>query len=380
MYWMHGFDGADPAGSLDQLCSAGFEAVVSGYDPAWLARVADRGLAAYACSGTFSATGRFADPSYLAIDLYGQARTWFGSTCPSKPDVRRHNIDALAVWAANKNVTGIMLDGARFASPASDENPLAFFTCFCADCHKRATAWDFDFARMRRDVRRLHQLIAGEATGPAWPSCPAGALDWLAFLQQLPGVLDWLDFRRRCTSEHISDVSRAIKQVRSDIVMGLYLFTPTLAPLVGQSYADLASVVDVFAPMIYRSYPAASGPACLNKELACMARELSFAGRRSDAWIAGLLSSWTGYDAAWLQSSGQIDSGLPVRSVAIETAKARSLVKRRLVPIIQLDDPAVTDSVAAALESGADGVNFFLYDRRLVDNLISSGLTPAATV
>jgi hypothetical protein len=163
-----------------------------------------------------------------------------------------------------------------------------------------------------------------------------------------------------------------IKGVNRDLVFGIYIFTPTLAPLVGQNYAALSEgVIDLFSPMIYRNFPRPDGPACINLELYDIAGW--FDG--DEAVIMDVLTGFFGVPPSPRRRLE--DYGLPPHSVGEETRRARSLIgtDTPLVPILYLDDPEIEASIQAAQDGGADGVSCFVYKEEWRESIIRAGKT-----
>jgi len=370
---MHGVDKNSLEESFRILKERNFDAVVVSFDEEMIDLAQKYGLEAYVFSGTYSVSEEFDDDRYLCEDIYGIKHIWFGSTCPNKASVREHNIEEIKKVSSIKGVRGIFLDGARFSSPCSSLDFNSFFTCFCSDCRQKAESLGFDFKRMFQDVRKLADMINNEGKGRDinWVNALHGGLDMVYFFQAFPGILDWLNFRRVCTTEHIMAVSKAVRESKEGNLMALYIFTPSLAGLVGQSYLDLREHVDIFSPMIYRAYLQGEGPACLNTELARLAEKcmlgLSIDGKAAVRFVSYL----TGFDLKEYATPEDIHRGLPISCIEKETAKARALLgsKSVLAPIIQLDDNSLASSIKAVKDAGADGVNFFLYNKDLLDTV-----------
>ena len=138
--------------------------------------------------------------------------------------------------------------------------------------------------------------------------------------------------------------------------------------LVGQSYKDVRRYVDIFSPMIYRNYnPSGSaGPACLNHELASIGKH--FFSSFDDTHVGvELISSLTGINLQGYRNMDDIKRGLPVSSLALETRKAKAFMGRNnlLVPIIVLDDHQLDQAIEAVSKEGADGINFFAYNKEI---------------
>lgn len=356
--WMHGL-ATPPGDHVKFLADNGIGTVVAGGAPETVEACAAHGVALYLCSGAYG-RGGFSD-AHLSVDVNGDRQVWFGSTCPNQPAVREANLKGIAAMAATGGIAGIYIDGCRFASPASGLE--AFFTCFCAVCEEKAHEWGYDFARMKTDATALYRMIKGQDSGTRWRQTGVSSSMLLHFLVNHPGILEWLRFREACTTEHLRHMRETIKRVNPDLVFGIYIFTPTLAPLVGQNYAALSDgVIDLFSPMIYRNFPPPDGPACINLEL----YEIGGWFSGTESVVMQTLAAFFGTPSRPLPRLQ--DKGLPSQTVGEETRRARSLIGDAvpLVPIIHLDDPEIEASIQAARDGGADGVSFFVYqeDRR----------------
>lgn len=357
-YWMHGFGGNDPKATAKAMKEAGFNVVVSGGD-AIIEAVRGEGMSSWLCGGAFGAGQD--ETALQAVDIHGQRQIWFGSGCPNQTALRERNLKSYADMAKTAGIEGILVDGCRFASPASGLNP--YFTCFCEVCREKAGKLGFDFAAMKRDATALYDLLAAKSAasreGAAWLKNPVGLLEWLT---GHPGVLAWLQFRRTCVTEHFRAISGVIHG--ANLKMGVYIFTPSIAPAVGQSYVDLSEFMDVFAPMIYRNYPDKPGEACLNWELTNIPEELGLADSPLEKQAMELALSWTGLaQAVAARTIKEIRTALPPAAVGHQTAMARALIgpEKTLAPIIYIDDPLMAETAESVRKNGANGVNFFVY-------------------
>lgn len=321
-FYLHGMDGTDPEGCARTLRALGFSAVVDGgMTPRKLEALARHGLKGYACVSAF---GLLEDIKSACVDDEGRARVWFGSGCPTDPELRERRFQRALAVAELEGLQGVLLDGARFASPASPEGEAAFFTCFCPRCMERA-------GQMGASPRRMRQAVARARQGGGRPE------DWLGELDE------WLTFRQRVIDEYIRAFAGALRAARPGLRVGAYIFPDSLAGWVGQR-APAIYGLDLVAPMLYRRFPDPQGPACLNHEHAALAR-LFPAGERP--WQAVLSE---GFEPERL--------GEEVRA-----AKARCAPGSCLAPILQLDDARLGESVAAVARAGAQAVGFFCHGR-----------------
>jgi hypothetical protein len=377
-YWMHGLGGDDQAATARKMKEAGFDVVVASSSEA-VAIAAEAGLEPWQCGGAFGLGGFSESDEHRACNVLGRRRVWFGSGCPNHPDLRDQNLKSYEGLAATDGIAGILVDGCRFASPASGLD--AFATCFCDICREKATRLGFQFDRMLRDVRAFagalkSDRIHGRAGRPTiWLKTPIGLAEWLV---EHPGVLEWLRFRRVCTTEHFRNIGEIVHG--AGLLLGAYVFTPSLAPLVGQSYVDLGEFVDVFAPMIYRNYPNRPGEACLNWELTIVPEELDVIGTPAEGQAMELVLSWTGLaDLVRTRSVEEVRRELPPDAVGRETAAARRLLgpDTELVPIIHIEDTEMVRTVDLVRGNGADGVNFLSFADNWAD-LVGSVVAPSA--
>ncbi|MHB9023904.1 MAG: hypothetical protein ACYC7E_06960 [Armatimonadota bacterium] len=342
-------DGLDA--DLDWLKAHGWDAVIGGDDPAFQQAVCARGMAPWTCLGAFTPPGD--DPALLCLDVNGTRQQWFGSGCPNHPAVRASSLERHQLAASRKHVAGVFLDGIRFASPASGLD--AFCTCFCEHCARASAEMGLDFARMQREVTEFHRhLASGKPLVP--PELAGSPAAVLGLFVRWPGVCDWLWFRRRTITDFVAELAQVIHGEGK--LLGAYLFSPCLAPLVGQDYAMLVPFVDVFAPMLYRNVNERDCIAPINTELHVIA---SWADQVADpAWMLGFAGlppeAYSGRDDL-------LTRGVSPEAVGVETARARALIGpgKALAPILWWDDPDAGRTVECTCRGGADGVQVFRF-------------------
>lgn len=283
------------------------------------------------------------------MDPQGRRHRWFGSICPSDPQVRAANLAHAARTATESGIRGILIDGCRFSSPASGQGVNSFFTCFCPRCRRLAGELGLDPERMAAGADWAQRLCARESL-PQPGDLGAALAQWRAFRQAL-------------VTQHIRGFVRTVKAVNPALDVGIYSFTPALAPWVGQDYAALADAgIQWFSPMIYRCWPEADGPACLNIELAALAEALcaSLDWRRARELLE---------EACQVEIPGDSPAALRKQGfapaiIAAETARVRRAVGALPVwPILQLQDPQLADAESEALAGGADGVALFSWNQ-----------------
>ena len=346
-----------PAEDFRWLADHGFDAVTVGDQPDLVAEARRAGLEAWICLGTFGPTAD--DDAQLCVGLDGARHKWFGSGCPNEPTIRAASLERYKRAASRDGVAGVFMDGIRYASPASGLEP--FFTCFCTRCEKAAKTMGLDFKRMRADVSIIHErLKQGRLPfGAPLAGSPAAALGPLA---SMPGVVDWLAFRARVITDFIALIAKDVHA--QGVKLGGYIFSPCLAPLVGQDYAAMAKHVDLFAPMMYRNARELNSIAPVNTEIHTMASWCTEDGDASVRWVLDFFGlRGDGVD----DRADLLTAGLSAGDMQTETERARALIgaDRELAPIIWWEDDALPETIAAHRRGGADGVSIFLFREQI---------------
>lgn len=349
--WFHGLlceDAAESAATLSQL---GVRRLVHGRSTEEVSATRAAGLEPWVCLGAFSTSRE--DTHLHCRSLDGEPRYWFGSGCPSNPAVRRHLLDrvreAAGWWPA-----GILLDGIRFASPY--EGADTFLTCTCRWCTAAAADRGISMGQvvpaLREARRRLAAvtdgIVGAVATGPASPT------DLLALLAGNEPLLQWLRYRTEIICDAVAEVRAVLEDCAPGTRLGAYAFTPSLAPLVGQDYRRLGALLDVIAPMIYRL---GDGPACPAPEVRGLASLAENAGPSVREAAALSLLGLAPAGRPGIQKGPE----LAMDAVGIEVRRSRSRLGGRaeLVPVLWLDDPDITSSVAAAMSGYPEGISFY---------------------
>ncbi len=349
--WFHGSLCDNPAESAVALRQLGVSRLVYGRSADQVAETRAEGLEPWVCLGAFSVPQ--ADTHLHCRSLDGEPRWWFGSGCPSHPEVRQRLLDSVRE-AASWGAAGILLDGIRFASPY--DGPDTFLTCTCRWCTAAAADHGISMARVAGSLREARNRLAAlpEADLARIADGTESPADLLAVLPSWEPLLQWLRYRADVVCDMVGEVRAVLRAVAPESRLGAYVFTPSLAPLVGQDYGRLEATLDVISPMIYRL---GDGPACLAPEVRGLATLLAAAGGGPR-------------EALTLRLLGLAPAGRPgilpgpelgVDAVAIEARRSRSRLSGRaeLVPILWLDDPDVVSSVAATLAASPAGVSFY---------------------
>jgi len=329
-HYIFGFDAAAPERCADELASKGIDAVVLGGADARTARaLSERGIGLYLCFGAHGLSAGLDGQERWSVDALGTPRRWFNSGCPRDEDILSAHLNA-ALDAVNGDVRGVFVDGARFASFASAEGEDAFFTCFCPRCMERPGS-----EAAREAVAQLQKTRV-----PAF----------------MPLLREWLRSREERVQTYLDRFAERVHALRSDLEACAFVFSPSLAGFVGQTSAACRGL-DIVAPMIYRRYPHAEGPACLNHEWAAVLRMFGDEVRR----FAALAD--VEFPAPGRSVESILSDGFTPGFVGQEVARARAGMRpeQRLLPILQIEDDERARVASEAISGGADGVGWFMY-------------------
>jgi hypothetical protein len=211
---------------------------------------------------------------------HGEAGAWEGLiggderflfSCPNDERSLEGTFDAFASHLASAELDGVMLDKIRFPSPSNGFESL--LTCFCDSCRSlfhKETGQSMDRLR-ERACDLLLQLREGGPQDLFASWVRTGSLWKAAGLDELAA------FRARSITRA---VRRFSSQARSwGLEVGLDLFSPSLAPFVGQDYEALSDLCDWIKPM---TYCRAVGPAGLPLEIASLWKGLRALDPRGD--------------------------------------------------------------------------------------------------
>ena len=314
-FYMFGMDVSQPETCARQLARLGMHAVVGPADRRCIDAIRENGMRAYVCTGAFP----LSDGDRKCVDVDGVERVWFSSGCPNDDGANLRREDALFHLARTEGLSGVFIDGARFASPASAEDIEALFTCFCPSCMERMEEMGFDPEAIRSGVR-----------------------NWRDGRRELPPA-EWLIFRRQTVDGVMTRFVQTVKRANSALKTGAFVFPASLGALVGQT-PSVCDAVDIAAPMLYRRYTEPSGPATLNHEYAAMVR--AFGIERTH--------QLTGVNPP----DRVLENGFPPEALATEIRRSKAPL---LVPILQLNDDRLSQSITAIRDGGAQGAGFFLY-------------------
>ena len=306
--------------------------------------------------------------SDLVVDWRGQrSRDWggwaekgadvaetFRFACPNNPVAQAKTLTRLRELLSRYPFNGVFLDKIRFPSPANGLDEVV--SCFCDHCRRAASAIDLDLKDVARIVER--GLATFEATPSPGRFAEGGS--WLAILAGADSLLSrFLRFRsdsiERLVADAHAEASRLGRKVSID------LFSPGLAPLVGQDYSGLARYCEWVKPMTYRI---ARGPAGLRLEIPALAegaaRMLGLSEASILAWASRRLP---GFEADTLRLTRE--HAVPLQVIIPEIAAAVRLAHP--VPVylglelvhhsgvVEITPEQVIDMVRAGREANVAG-------------------------
>jgi len=191
----------------------------------------------------------------------GEERFLF--SCPNNVGYLDSVLRAFAKLLDETDMDGVMLDKIRFPGPSNGFESL--LGCFCSACStrfERETGGLLDTLRQkaRSFIQELRSsgparfLSAWKETGSFWEAA---------------GLEELGRFRERSILAAVQRFSELAHERRLEV--GLDLFSPSLAPVVGQDYQGLSRLCDWMKPMLYCR---AVGPAGLPLEISSLWKAL----------------------------------------------------------------------------------------------------------
>jgi hypothetical protein len=312
---------ADPASALARhivdRCRAHGRSVAL-----WTMVLADTGRAV--CQPSLDAQGRPGHGRLGAWPRLGDGDEAFLFSCPTAAAEEAGIQERIAAALAVSGADAVFLDRIRHPAPSNGLESLG--ACGCPRCREA----------FRRE------------TGEPWPDltalalalAPGGADGAARFLAQAGTALA---FRASRITRVVEAYARAARQAGARV--GLDLFAPSLAALVGQDYARLGDAADFIKAMLYCK---AEAPAGIPLELACLVDGLVAGGvpvPAARAFTAALLG------LADEELLAALDHRLPARHAAREYERGLQALPRRaalFAGIELVDHPAYATRIGAA--------------------------------
>lgn len=246
-------------------------------------------------------------------ELLGSNQEEFLFICPNNEPALERIFAVYRELVESLDLDGVMLDRIRYPSCANGFETL--YTCFCGSCRQAlASRTSLDLEALRIRAQRFAASLASWRPGelPAWRGLEALYIE--------AGLEELSTFRKRSIQRVVgifSDYARS-----RGLSVGLDLYSPSLAALVGQDYKLLSASCNWIKPM---SYCHAVGPAGLSLELSCLSEALSTlcTGLKAADALA-FLSGTLGWELP-RSNTELLDSGLPEAILAGELERIDAL-------------------------------------------------------
>ncbi len=195
--------------------------------------------------------------------LLGSNEEEFLFICPNNDSTVDRIFTLYRSLMDNLDLDGVMLDRIRYPSFVNGFETL--YTCFCDHCRQRfASQTGIDLESLRSRVQELIDFLS------TWRPDNLPVWQHLEAFYTTSDLEELVRFRKSSIQRVVGRFSEYARS--RGLSVGLDLFSPSLAGMVGQDYESLSSCCDWIKPM---SYCHAVGPAGLPLELSCLGEALS---------------------------------------------------------------------------------------------------------
>ena len=221
----------------------------------------------------------------------GDVEETFRFACPNNPAVREKTTLRLRELLQRYDFKGVFLDKIRFPSPANGADEM--LSCFCDHCRGAAKAEGLDL----NAVVKIFTDRALDANAlPLHRSCSGHWLDSIADAHPL--IARFLAFRTKSVARLVAQLADECRRLGRSV--SLDLFSPSLAPLVGQDYQRLKECCDWAKPMTYRL---ARGPAGLRLEIPALIEGVAQRFGLDEAQVVEWSARHAGFDRDMLRQT-----------------------------------------------------------------------------
>jgi hypothetical protein len=242
----------------------------------------------------------------------GEERFLF--SCPNNAGYLDSVLRAFAKLLDETDMGGVMLDKIRFPGPSNGFESLV--GCFCSACcarFERETGGSFD--TLRQEARSFLQELRSSGPARLLSAWKESSSFWKA-----AGLEELGSFRERSILAAVQRFSELAHERRLEV--GLDLFSPSLASVVGQDYAGLSRLCDWMKPMLYCR---AVGPAGLPLEILSLWKALQVLHPPADpALIRAGLEEVFGWSLPDTETE-LLAHGVPAAVISSELARIASL-------------------------------------------------------
>jgi hypothetical protein len=265
----------------------------------------------------------------------GQVEETFRFACPNNPAVREKTTLRLRELLIRYDFKGVFLDKIRFPSPANGADEM--LSCFCEHCRRAAKAEGMDLDAV---VRIFGD---GDVDANALSSDGSSRVHWLDSVASVNPLLGrFLAFRAASVARLVGGLADECRRLKRSVFLDL--FSPSLAPLVGQDYQRLKGCCDWAKPMTYRL---ARGPAGLRLEIPALIEGVAQRFGLEEARIVEWSGRHAGFDQNMLRQTRE--EAVPFTFMQAEIEAAVRAMKP--VPVYfgleLVSQPGVIDVTAA---------------------------------
>ena len=221
----------------------------------------------------------------------GDVEETFRFACPNNPAVREKTTLRLRELLQRYDFEGVFLDKIRFPSPANGAHEM--LSCFCEHCRRAAQAEGLDLDAV---LSVFANLALDANTLSLHRSCSGHWLDSIAATNPL--LSRFLAFRSDSVASLVGQLADECRRLGRSV--SLDLFSPSLAPLVGQDYQRLKGCCDWAKPMTYRL---AQGPAGLRLEIPALIEGVAQRFGLDEAQVVEWSARHAGFDQDMLRQT-----------------------------------------------------------------------------
>ncbi len=284
----------------------------------------------------------------------GGVEETFRFVCPNNSSAREKTVRRLRELLARYDFAGVFLDKIRLPSPANSVDET--LSCFCGHCRDAAKDVHLDLdsvIKVLADGAIDPCALRPEATGDE-------ASSWLdALVAGSPILSHFLRFRANSVAALVAELAGEARRLGRKV--SLDLFSPCLAPLVGQDYRRLKQHCDWAKPMTYRL---ALGPAGLRLEIPALVGGVARRFGIDEAHILDWCSRHAALDRTMFLETQE--SAVPLSFIQSEIEAAvrtlapapvyfgLELIRQR--GVIDVDPAHVVDMVKAGSAANAAGL------------------------
>jgi hypothetical protein len=265
----------------------------------------------------------------------GDVEETFRFACPNNPAVREKTTLRLRELLQRYGFNGVFLDKIRFPSPANGADEM--LSCFCDHCRRAANAQGLDLDAVVRifgdgDLDANGLSLDGSSRGH-WLDSIAAANPLLA---------RFLTFRAASVARLVGELANECRRLGRSV--SLDLFSPSLAPLVGQDYQRLKGCCDWAKPMTYRL---ARGPAGLRLEVPALIEGVAQRFGLDEAQIIEWSARHAGFDQNMLRQTREEAVPFTFMQAEIEAAVRAMTPVPVYFGLELVSQPGVIDVTAA---------------------------------